>query len=181
MDCYRSKVLENNPSSLAQDNVEWHVMNIYLIAVGNRMPRWVEEGYHAYAKRLPSECALKLIEVAPGRRSKGADIARAIRGEGERMLKAIPRRCRVVTLEVEGKPWSTEQLSLKLGSWLADGPDIALLVGGPEGLADSCQQRADLRWSLSPLTLPHPLVRVLLAEQLYRAWSLLNNHPYHRA
>jgi 23S rRNA (pseudouridine1915-N3)-methyltransferase len=156
-------------------------MNIYLIAVGNRMPRWVEEGYQEYAKRMPSECSLKLIEIAPGRRGKGADIARAIRDEGERMLKAIPRSCRVVTLEVEGKAWSTEQLSSKLGGWLADGPDIALLVGGPEGLASSCQQRSDQCWSLSSLTLPHPLVRVLLSEQLYRAWSLLNNHPYHRA
>lgn len=156
-------------------------MNIYLIAVGNRMPRWVEQGYHEYAKRMPSESALKLVEIAPGRRGKGADISRTIRDEGERMLKAIPRSCRVVTLEVEGQSWSTGQLSTRLGEWMADGLDIALLVGGPEGLAEACQQRADLRWSLSPLTLPHPLVRVLLAEQLYRAWSLLNHHPYHRA
>lgn len=156
-------------------------MNIYLIAVGNRLPGWVEQGYQAYAKRMPSECALKLVEIAPGHRGKGADIARVVRDEGERMLKAIPRSCRVVTLEVDGRSWSTEQLSAKLDDWMADGLDTALLVGGPEGLAEACLQRADLRWSLSALTLPHPLVRVLLAEQLYRAWSLLNNHPYHRA
>jgi 23S rRNA (pseudouridine1915-N3)-methyltransferase len=97
------------------------------------------------------------------------------------MLKAIPKGCRIVALDVGGKAWSTEQLSDQLGQWMGAGPDIALLVGGPEGLAEACLQQADGRWSLSPLTLPHPLVRVVVAEQLYRAWSLLRNHPYHRA
>ncbi|MEJ1464018.1 MAG: 23S rRNA (pseudouridine(1915)-N(3))-methyltransferase RlmH, partial [Candidatus Sedimenticola sp. (ex Thyasira tokunagai)] len=99
----------------------------------------------------------------------------------ERMLKAIPRNCRVMALDVKGKAWSTEQLSSQLGGWMGEGQDLALLVGGPEGLAAECLQRADNRWSLSPLTMPHPLVRVVVAEQLYRAWSLLRNHPYHRA
>ena len=156
-------------------------MNIYLIAIGNRMPRWVDEGYREYAKRLPQECSLKLVEVAPGRRGKGVDLVRTVRDEGERMLKAIPRNCRVLALEVGGRSWSTEQLAQRLDEWMSDGSDIALLVGGPEGLAESCLQRAQGYWSLSPLTLPHPLVRVILAEQLYRAWSLLRNHPYHRA
>lgn len=156
-------------------------MNIHLIAVGEKMPRWVQDGYGEYAKRLPAECALKLVEIAPGKRGKNADIARAMRDEGERMLTAIPKGARVVALEVKGREWSTEQLSAQLEGWMAGGQDIALLVGGPEGLADSCRQRADQLWSLSPLTLPHPLVRVLLAEQLYRAWSILRNHPYHRA
>jgi 23S rRNA (pseudouridine1915-N3)-methyltransferase len=156
-------------------------MNIYLISVGNRMPRWVAEGYQEYAKRLPGECALQLIEIAPGHRGKGADIARTLRDEGERMLKAVPKGCRIVALDVLGKAWDTEQLSTRLGQWMADGPDLALLVGGAEGLAPACQNAAQLRWSLSPLTLPHPLVRVVVAEQLYRAWSLLRNHPYHRA
>ena len=156
-------------------------MNIHLLAVGNRMPGWVEEGYREYAKRLPAECALHLVEIPPGRRGKGADIARALREEGERMLKAIPGNSRVVTLEVEGRPWTTEALAQRLGDWMAGGRDVALLVGGPEGLSAECLARAEQRWSLSPLTLPHPLVRVLLAEQLYRAWSILRNHPYHRA
>lgn len=156
-------------------------MNIHLIAVGDKMPGWVQAGYGEYAKRLPAECALKLVEVAPGKRGKNADIARILRDEGERMLAAIPKGARVIALEVHGRDWSTEQLSDQLDGWLAGGQDIALLVGGPEGLADSCRARADQQWSLSPLTLPHPLVRVLLAEQLYRAWSLLRGHPYHRA
>ena len=156
-------------------------MNIHFICVGQRMPRWVQEGYNEYAKRMPAECRLRLIEIAPGRRGKGADIARALRDEGERMLTAIPKGCQVLALDVKGKSWDTEQLSGKMSEWMADGRDLALLVGGPEGLADSCLQRADGRWSLSALTMPHPLVRVVVAEQLYRAWSLLKNHPYHRA
>ena len=156
-------------------------MNIHLISVGNRMPKWVEQGYGEYAKRMPAECALKLVEIAPGHRGKGADIARAVRDEGERMLKAIPRDCLVIALEVKGREWSTEQLADKLSGWMESGRDLVLLVGGPEGLADSCRKRADLLWSLSSLTMPHPLVRVVLAEQIYRAWSLMRNHPYHRA
>jgi 23S rRNA (pseudouridine1915-N3)-methyltransferase len=156
-------------------------MDIHLIAVGEKMPRWVQDGFGEYAKRLPAECGLKLVEIAPGKRGKNADIARAMRDEGERMLAAIPKGARVVALEVQGREWSTEQLAGQLEGWMAGGQDIALLVGGPEGLASSCRQRADQQWSLSPLTLPHPLVRVLLAEQIYRAWSILRNHPYHRA
>lgn len=145
------------------------------------MPRWVQEGYQEYAKRLPSECALKLVEITPGHRGKSADISRTIRDEGERMLKAIPGNCQVIALDVKGKSWSTEQLSGQLDEWMNQGRDLALLVGGPEGLAEACLHRADGRWSLSPLTMPHPLVRVVAAEQLYRAWSILRNHPYHRA
>jgi 23S rRNA (pseudouridine1915-N3)-methyltransferase len=156
-------------------------MQIHLIAVGEKMPRWVQDGFGEYAKRLPAECTLKLVEIPPGKRGKNADVARAMRDEGERMLAAIPKGARVVALEVQGRAWSTEQLSAQLDGWMAGGQDIALLVGGPEGLDESCRQRADQLWSLSPLTLPHPLVRVLLAEQLYRAWSILRNHPYHRA
>ncbi len=156
-------------------------MNIHLISIGTRMPKWVEQGFAEYAKRMPAECALKLVEITPGHRGKGADIARVVRDEGERMLKAIPRDCHIIALEVTGREWSTEQLAGKLTDWMGSGRDLVLLVGGPEGLADSCRQRADMLWSLSPLTMPHPLVRVVLAEQLYRAWSLMRNHPYHRA
>ncbi|MET0067485.1 MAG: 23S rRNA (pseudouridine(1915)-N(3))-methyltransferase RlmH [Candidatus Thiodiazotropha sp.] len=156
-------------------------MNIYLISVGNRMPRWVVEGYEEYARRLVGECRLKLIEIAPGQRGRKADLKRVTLDEGERMLKAIPKGCRVVALDVPGRAWDTQQLANQLKGWLAGGQDLALLIGGPEGLSAECLQRADLSWSLSPLTMPHPLVRVVVAEQLYRAWSLLRNHPYHRA
>ncbi len=155
-------------------------MNIHFICIGNRMPRWVQDGYEEYAKRLPQECTLRLVEIAPGWRGKGADVARAVREEGERMLGAIPRDCRVLALDVKGKSWDTRQLADQLAGWMQEGRDVALLVGGPEGLAEACLQRADGCWSLSPLTLPHPLVRIVVAEQLYRAWSLLRHHPYHR-
>jgi len=156
-------------------------MRIHLLSVGNRMPAWVEQGYAEYAKRMPPECALLLKEIAPGQRGKGRSVDKAMADEGARMLKAIPDRSRVIALDVTGRPWSTEKLSSQLAEWMADGRDPVLLVGGPEGLAPECLSRAEQRWSLSPLTFPHPLVRVILAEQLYRAWSLLRGHPYHRA
>lgn len=156
-------------------------MRIHLIAVGNRMPEWVVTGYGEFAGRLPTECRLHLIEITPGRRPKGGDVARAVAEESERMLAAIPKGSLVIALEVEGRGWATEQLAQQLASWLQDGRDVALLVGGPDGLAESCRARAELSWSLSPLTLPHMLVRIVVAEQLYRAWSVLHGHPYHRA
>lgn len=155
-------------------------MILHLLAVGTRMPPWVEQGYREYAGRLPPECALRLTEIPPGKRTKGADLARLRRQEGERLLAAIPSAARVLALEVQGRPWDTETLSRQMASWMQDGRDVALLVGGPEGLDQACRERADQCWSLSPLTLPHPLVRIVVAEQLYRAWSLLQGHPYHR-
>lgn len=155
-------------------------MRIHLIAVGNRMPDWVEQGYREYAGRLTQEVILELVEISPHKRSKSSDLERIRREEGEQVIAAIPRGCLVIALEVTGKSWSTEQLARQMDGWLQGGRDVALLVGGPEGLSDACRERADLKWSLSPLTLPHPMVRVLLAEQLYRAWSILKNHPYHR-
>lgn len=144
------------------------------------MPDWVNKGYNEYAKRLIADCRLKLIEIAPGKRGKNADLARIKREEGNKLLANIPKGCLVVALEVQGRSWSTEALSQQLDNWLHGGQDVALLIGGPEGLSDACVARADMKWSLSPLTLPHPLVRVLLSEQLYRAYSILKNHPYHR-
>lgn len=155
-------------------------MRINLIAVGTRMPAWVVEAYHDYAARLQRDCVVKLTEISAGKRHKSADLNRLKMEEGKRMLAAIPAASHVVALDVAGKSWSTEQLSEQLAGWMQSGQDLALLVGGPEGLADECYQRADQRWSLSPLTLPHPMVRVIVAEQLYRAWSILNHHPYHR-
>ncbi|MDD5034249.1 MAG: 23S rRNA (pseudouridine(1915)-N(3))-methyltransferase RlmH [Methylococcaceae bacterium] len=155
-------------------------MQIQLLCVGNRMPGWVSEGYEEYAKRLPRECELRLREIPPGQRGKNADIARAIEDEGRKMLAAVPPADRVVALDLSGKEWSTEELADSLARWLGEGRNLCLLVGGPDGLAPACLARADERWKLSALTLPHPLVRVVLAEQIYRAWSLLHKHPYHR-
>lgn len=155
-------------------------MQIHLVAVGNRMPTWVTEGFQDYAKRLPRECELVLREIAPGKRGKNADLARIREEEGERILASLSRDDQVIALEVGGKPWDTVQLSNQVKDWMRDGRRIALMVGGPEGLSDACRAHANQLWSLSPLTLPHPIVRIIVAEQIYRAWSLLNNHPYHR-
>ena len=144
------------------------------------MPKWVEQGVDEYCKRLPPELKLEVKEIALGKRGKGADIRRAIASEGQQMQAAIGDRDRVVALDVKGKPWSTEQLASNLRDWQLGGANISLLVGGPDGLAQECLDRADQRWSLSALTLPHPLVRIVLAEQLYPAWTINNNHPYHR-
>lgn len=155
-------------------------MQIHLIAVGHKMPKWVLDGYQEFAKRLPAECKLKLVEIAPGRRSKSADVKRAIKDESGKMLAAIPKNAKVVALDERGKPWTTRQLAGQLEGWMGDGRDVALLVGGPDGLSDECRSRAEQQWSLSPLTLPHAMVRVLLSEQIYRAWSVMKGHPYHR-
>ncbi len=156
-------------------------MQIHLIAIGEKMPAWVQQGYQEYAKRLPAECRLKLVEIPAGKRGKNADIERIMRDETDRLLNAIPKGARVVALEVGGRNWSTEQLAEQLGDWMQSGQDVALLVGGPDGMIERARSAADQLWSLSALTLPHPLVRIVLAEQLYRAWSVLRNHPYHRA
>ena len=156
-------------------------MRVHLLAVGHKMPRWVRDGYLDYADRLRGELRLELKEISPGKRGRNTDVTRAIEQEGARLIAAIPRRARVVALDVEGGLWSTEQLSREVENWLAGGSDVALLVGGPEGLSRACLERADTRWSLSAMTYPHALVRIIVAEQLYRAISLFRNHPYHRA
>ena len=145
------------------------------------MPSWVSEGYQEYAKRLPRECRLQLIEVPLSKRHKSLTAAQAKQQEGNALLAALPKDCTVIALDVAGKSWSTEDLARNLDDWLGSGRDVALLVGGPDGLSPSCLERADRRWSLSALTYPHPLVRIVLAEQLYRAWTLNTGHPYHRS
>nr|WP_263426177.1 23S rRNA (pseudouridine(1915)-N(3))-methyltransferase RlmH [Stutzerimonas balearica] len=155
-------------------------VRVRLIAVGSKMPRWVEEGWQEYARRLPGELPLELAEIPLNTRGKNADVARLIRQEGEAMLARVQPGERIVTLEVHGKPWSTEQLAAELDRWRLDARNVNLMVGGPEGLAPEVCARSEQRWSLSPLTLPHPLVRVLVAEQIYRAWTLLSGHPYHK-
>lgn len=156
-------------------------MNIHLIAIGTRMPAWVVSGYEEYARRMPPECRLRLVEIPPGRRGKSQSIESIKAGEGRRLLAAIPPRAGVIALDVAGQPWSTMALAARLRDWRQEGRDIALLVGGPDGLAAESLERAEQHWSLSALTLPHALVRILVAEQLYRAWTLLSGHPYHRS
>lgn len=155
-------------------------MRIRLITVGSKMPRWIAEGWHEYYKRLPKEVPVELIEIALTTRSKNADVKRLIQQEGSAMLSKVQATDKVITLEVNGKAWSTEQLTEKMAQWQQDGQDINLMVGGPEGLAPEICQRSDEKWSLSALTLPHPLVRVMLIEQLYRASTILSGHPYHK-
>ncbi len=150
------------------------------------MPAWVEAGVAEYRKRLPPEIQFEIREIALGQRfkknagGKNADIARALQQEGEAMSAAIGARDFVIALDVKGKSVSTEQFAVELSKWQQNGDPVSILVGGPDGLAAACLDRAQQRWSLSALTLPHPIVRVVFAEQLYRAWSINSNHPYHR-
>ncbi len=165
-------------------------MQVRLIAVGTRMPGWIEAGIAEYRKRLPPEIQFEIREIALAQRSKknsgqknggnNADIARALQQEGAAMAAALGARDYVIALDVKGKMLSTEQFAIELAQWQRHGDAISVLVGGPDGLAPACLERARQRWSLSALTLPHPLVRVVFAEQLYRAWSINSNHPYHR-
>jgi len=154
-------------------------MRARLIAIGERMPAWVEAGYAEYVKRLSRELPLELVEISTKQRGT-RDPARAIAEEGQAMLAALPKNAHVVALDGRGKSWSSEDLAKQLAQWRMQGNDLAFLIGGPDGLAPAALERAQQRWSLGPLTLPHPLVRIVLAEQIYRAASLLGNHPYHR-
>lgn len=159
-------------------------MHIRLIAPGGKMPAWVRDGLEDYRRRLPRSWPLEVVEIKLGRRPrgglKGGDAARAVSEEGERSLAALRDGDRVVALDETGTAWSSRELAERLGTWDAEGRPLALVVGGPDGLDPRVRERAEAIWSLSPLTLPHGLVRVLVAEQLYRAWSLLQGHPYHR-
>ena len=155
-------------------------MHIHIIAVGQRMPGWVDAAFKDYAKRMPVQCRVNLVEIPAAKRTKSADIERILQEEGRRLLAAVPAGSEVIALERRGKQKSTEQLAKGLQHRLMQGRDLALLIGGPEGLAPECLKKAEEIWSLSELTLPHALARVLVAEQLYRAWSLINHLPYHR-
>lgn len=155
-------------------------MKLRLIAVGAKSPGWVNDGFTDYARRMPRECALELVEIAPVNR-KGWSSARVLADEGERILARVGRTDRVVALDVAGKACGTAQLAKKLDDWRMLGGDVSFLIGGADGLDGSCLSRADESISLSEMTFPHQLVRVMLAEQLYRAWTILHGHPYHRA
>ncbi|HJU25697.1 MAG TPA: 23S rRNA (pseudouridine(1915)-N(3))-methyltransferase RlmH [Rhodanobacteraceae bacterium] len=153
-------------------------MRASIIAVGERMPPWVAQGFAEYRKRLSRDLPLELIEVKP--RGRNRDVQRALLDEGEALLAALPRNSRVIALDGRGEAWSSEQLALNLSKWRMEGRDLALLVGGPAGHARAVLMRAEQRWSLGPLTLPHMLVRLVVAEQLYRATTITAGHPYHR-
>jgi 23S rRNA (pseudouridine1915-N3)-methyltransferase len=154
-------------------------MRLTLLAAGTRLPAWVGQGFDEYAQRMPPELKLELIEIPLGLHGK-VEPAKAMREEGERMIDRLAPRAHLVALEVGGKPWSSEQLARELERWMMDGRDLAFAIGGPAGLAPEVLARAGQRWSLSPLTLPHALVRPLVAEALYRAWTIVRGHPYHR-
>lgn len=155
-------------------------MPITIISVSAKQPGWVEAGFQHYAKRLSGACRLELKEVPLAKRVATATQERVIAREGERMLAAVPKAAHVVALQETGRSRTTLELAERLSSWLDNGAPIALLVGGPDGLAPSCLERANEAWSLSPLTLPHGMVRIVVAEALYRAWTVLQGHPYHR-
>jgi 23S rRNA (pseudouridine1915-N3)-methyltransferase len=156
-------------------------MKCRLIAAGTRLPDWVNSGFHEYQKRLRAPLVLELHEISVAARRAGENPDRAVMREGADMLAALGRDDYVVALEITGKSMNTEQLSAWLAERMRDGRSLALLIGGPDGLSPQCRAKADFAWSLSSLTLPHGLVRVVVAEQLYRAMSLLAGHPYHRA
>lgn len=155
-------------------------MRIHLLAVGTRSAPWVSAGFQDYVARLPRECALRLTEVPTAKRTRNTPVATMLEKEGARLLAAVPVGARVLALDRLGEPWDSRTLSAMINRWLLDSRDVALLVGGPDGLAPACLERAESCWSLSPLTLPHGLVRVVIAEQLYRAFALLHGHPYPR-
>lgn len=155
-------------------------MLIRLLALGNKLPSWVNEGYQEYAKRFPPSCQLELVEIPIEKRNKQSHIPDLIEREGQKLISQMKPGNIVIALDVQGVSWSTTKLAEQIKNWQMSGRNVDLLVGGPDGLSAACLQRADIKWSLSPLTFPHPLVRIILAEQLYRALTILQNHPYHR-
>jgi 23S rRNA (pseudouridine1915-N3)-methyltransferase len=156
-------------------------VRLRLLSPSGRTSDWINVGFQEFARRLPRECRLELEELPLGRRTKGAAASRAIEDERDRLLSRISSDEIVVALDERGKAPDSEGLAGWLREWMADGQDVALMMGGPDGLHPDCLSRARTRWSLSPLTLPHGLVRIVVAEQIYRAWSILQGHPYHRA
>lgn len=159
-------------------------MKLRVLAIGQKMPDWVCAGYQDFAKRISGSLQVQLVELPMARRGKNdhpADLERHCQQEGDSILAALSPREQLIALEVGGRNLSTEQLSSTLSQWMNDGQDVALAIGGPDGLSPAVRARAVWHWSLSPLTLPHPLVRLVVIEQLYRAQSILQGHPYHRA
>ena len=155
-------------------------MLLKVAAIGQRMPAWVTMAWQEYARRFSGALRLELAELRMERRGQNVDIRRIMAREGDALLAAVPKGAVPVALDVAGQAWSTPSLAVKLEGWMAGGRDVCFMVGGPDGLSQECLSSAEIKWSLGPLTFPHPLVRVVLAEQLYRAWTIVNKHPYHR-
>lgn len=155
-------------------------MEITLLAVGKGAPGWVDEGFAEYQRRMPPHCRLRLKEIPPARRGRRQPLSAVLAEEGKRQRDAMNRDARLIALDERGEAWDTRTLSTKLAAWMGEGRDLDLVIGGADGLSPENLALAESSWSLSPLTLPHALVRVIVAEQLYRAWTILNGHPYHR-
>lgn len=156
-------------------------MKLLVAAVGQRMPAWVDEAWKDYARRFPPNLPLELKEIRMPSRTRNADVVAAREAEGEALTAGAPAGALVVALDERGTPWTTEELASRLEDWMHEGRDPVFMIGGPDGLSPACRKRADLCWSLGGATYPHALVRVIVAEQLYRAWTITQNHPYHRA
>ncbi|MYN14773.1 23S rRNA (pseudouridine(1915)-N(3))-methyltransferase RlmH [Pusillimonas sp. TS35] len=156
-------------------------MKLIVVAVGQRMPGWVEAGWQDYARRLPADCALELREVKPEPRTSGKTPAQMMQAEARRIDSALPSGALRMALDEHGKSLTTMALSRQLEDWRGEGRDVAFIIGGPDGLDADFKRQCHGLLRLSSLTLPHPMVRVLLAEQLYRAWAIMTGHPYHRA
>jgi 23S rRNA (pseudouridine1915-N3)-methyltransferase len=155
-------------------------VRVTILSVGHKMPAWIQDGFQEYVRRMPPEIRVELVELKPEERGAGRDAARAKEAEGERLLEATPRGATLLALDERGKAVTTQGLSVMLSQWMRDGTHPAFAIGGADGHSETLRTRADKLVSLSAFTLPHGLVRVLLAEQLYRAWSILAHHPYHR-
>ena len=155
-------------------------MRFNIIALGNKMPKWIELGFQEYAKRFTKENPLNLIEIPIQKRTASRAVSRLIDEEGQRIINALPPKSVTIALDERGKLWSTQELAAEILNFQRTTSSLNFIIGGPDGLSKDCLAKADLRLSLSKLTLPHPIVRILLIEQLYRALSILNNHPYHR-
>jgi len=155
-------------------------MKLIIVSVGHRMPEWITAGFNEYAKRMPREARIELLEIRPEPRSTGKTTAQVMEAEAQRILAALPQSCLRIVLDERGAQPTTRQLAAQMQGWTREGRDVAFIIGGADGLHDSVKQAAQQLLALSALTLPHAFVRLLLAEQLYRAYSLLHNHPYHR-
>ncbi len=155
-------------------------MRISILSVGHKMPAWIQDGFQEYARRMPPKIRLELVELKPEERGPGRAAAKAMDDEGVRILAAVPDGASLLALDERGKAISTQGLSVMLAEWMRDGSHPVFAIGGADGLSPQVKERAQKLVSLSALTLPHGLVRVVLAEQIYRAWTILARHPYHR-
>jgi 23S rRNA (pseudouridine1915-N3)-methyltransferase len=154
-------------------------MKLIICAVGHKMPGWITAGFREYAKRMPHEAAIELVEIKPEKRT-GLKVEQLLDAEAERILAALPHRCRVIAMDERGAQWSTAKLAQSVSTWMKEGGDTVFIIGGADGLAAGIRNSADEVLALSALTLPHALARILLVEQLYRAVSFIKGHPYHR-